>query len=170
MKKEQLLSILDMLKMKQFFLVLLIISLAACEQDGLTWIDVKAEIQKEFPAVERISVSELKTIDLKDVLLVDVRKKEEFAVSHIPGAVNLEDPLDIVELASQSDKNIIAYCSVGYRSAAVVHELNKLGITNATNLEGSIFEWANENLPLINKAGSTHEVHPYDDYWGQLLD
>jgi rhodanese-related sulfurtransferase len=156
--------------MKQFFLILLIISLAACEQDELNWVDVNAEIEKTFPTVEHISVSELKTKDLKDVLLVDVRKDEEFAVSHIPGAVNLENPLDIAELALQSDKDVIVYCSVGYRSAAVVNELNKLGVSNATNLKGSIFEWANKDLPLINKAGSTREVHPYDDYWGQLLD
>ncbi|MGB1799534.1 MAG: rhodanese-like domain-containing protein [Gammaproteobacteria bacterium] len=156
--------------MKQFFLILLIISLAACEQDELNWVDVNAEIEKTFPTVEHISVSELKTKDLKDVLLVDVRKDEEFAVSHIPGAVNLEEPLDIAELASQSDKHVIVYCSVGYRSAAVVSELNKLGVSNATNLKGSIFEWANKDLPLINKAGSTREVHPYDEYWGQLLD
>jgi len=159
-----------MLKMKQFFLILLITSLAACEKEKLNWVDVNAEIEKKFPTVQHVSVSELRAKDLKDVLLVDVRNKEEFAVSHIPSAVNLEDPLDIVALASQSDKNIIVYCSVGYRSAAVVHELNKLGITNATNLKGSIFEWANKDLPLINKAGSTHDVHPYDDYWGQLLD
>lgn len=156
--------------MKQFFLILLILSLAACEQDGLNWADVNAEIQEKFPKVERISVSELKTKDLQDVILVDVRKKEEFSVSHIPGAVNLEDPFDIAELASQSDKDVIVYCSVGYRSAAVVYELNNLGITNATNLEGSIFEWANEDLPLVNKAGRTRDVHPYDEYWGQLLD
>ena len=156
--------------MKQLFLVLLIIGLAACEQDQLNWVDVNEEIHKKFPMVERISVSELKTKDLNDVLLIDVRKKEEFAVSRIPGAINLEDPLDIAELASESDKNIIVYCSVGYRSAAVVDQLNKLGVTNARNLEGSIFEWANKDLPLINKTGSTHDVHPYNDYWGQLLD
>lgn len=156
--------------MKKFFLILLIFSLAACEQDGLNWADVNAEIQEKFPKVERISVSALKTKNLQDVILVDVRKKEEFAVSHIPGAVNLEDPFDIADLASQSDKNIVVYCSVGYRSAAVVHELSNLGITNATNLEGSIFEWANKDLPLVNEAGSTRDVHPYDEYWGQLLD
>ncbi|MFT5395006.1 MAG: rhodanese-related sulfurtransferase [Gammaproteobacteria bacterium] len=156
--------------MKQFFLFLLILSFVACDQDGLNWANINAEIQEKFPKVERISVSELKTKDLQDVVLVDVRKKEEFAVSHIPGAVNLEDPFDIAELASQSDKNIVVYCSVGYRSAAVVHELNNLGITNAKNLEGSIFEWANKDLPLANETGSTRDVHPYDEYWGQLLD
>ncbi len=156
--------------MKQLFLILIIFTLAACEQDGLIWADLNAEIQEKFPDVERISVSELKAKNLKDVILVDVRKQEEFAVSHIPSAVNLEDPFDIADLASQSDKSIVVYCSVGYRSAAVVQELNNLGITNATNLEGSLFEWANEGLPLVNEAGNTREVHPYDEYWGQLLD
>lgn len=156
--------------MKPFYTLILICCLIACEQDGLNWDDVNVEIQRKFPDVERLSVKELSTKDLKDVILVDVRKKEEFAVSHIPGAVNLVDPFDIAELASQSEKEMVVYCSVGYRSAAVVHELNNLGIKTAKNLQGSIFEWANNDLPLIDKNGSTRNIHPYDDYWGQLLE
>jgi len=156
--------------MKYILILLFILNLTACEKDGLNWDDVNAEIQEKFPKVERISVDELNKRGLNEVILVDVRKKDEFAISHIPGAINLVDPFDIAELTTTSDKELIVYCSVGYRSAAVVHELNNLGIDNAINLEGSLFEWANKGLPLINQAGSTREVHPYDEYWGQLLD
>jgi rhodanese-related sulfurtransferase len=156
--------------MKYSLLIFLILSLVACEQNELNWNDVNAEIQEKFPTVERITVKELNAKDLTDIILVDVRKEAEYEISHIPGAINLADPFDIAALASETNKDVVVYCSVGYRSAAVVHELKNLGINNATNLEGSIFEWANEDLPLINKRGSTHDVHPYDDYWGQLLD
>lgn len=155
---------------KTIFLFIFALCLGACEKEGLNWIDVNAEIQNKFPTVERISVKQLNSKKREDVILIDVRKKEEFNISHIPGAVHLEDPFDIAELASTSDKELIVYCSVGYRSAAVVHELINLGIDNAKNLEGSIFEWANDGLPLVNKNGSTRQVHPYDDYWGQLLE
>ncbi len=156
--------------MKYSFLLIVIFSLSAYAQDELNWHDVNAMIEKKFPDIERITINDLKTRDLNDIILVDVRKKKEFLVSHIPGAVNLTDPFDIAELASGSKKDIVVYCSVGYRSAAVVNELKNLGIKNAVNLEGSIFAWANAGLPLVNQTGSTREVHPYDEYWGQLLD
>lgn len=156
--------------MKYSLLILLVLSLAACEQDKLNWRDINAEIQQKFPEVERITINELNAKDLTDVILIDVRKKEEFAVSHLAGAINLTDPFDIAGLASETEKDVVVYCSVGYRSAAVVHELKNLGIKNAINLEGSIFAWSNAGLPLVNQSGSTRDVHPYDEYWGQLLD
>jgi rhodanese-related sulfurtransferase len=156
--------------MKYSLLLLMVLSLVACDQDKLNWDDINLEIQQKFPSVERITIDELKAKDLTEIILIDVRKKEEFVVSHIPGAVNLTDPFDIAELVSESEKDVVVYCSVGYRSAAVVHELKNLGVHNTTNLEGSIFAWANADLPLVNQTGSTQSVHPYDDYWGQLLD
>tara|TARA_R110002094_G_scaffold56909_1_gene68013 strand:+ start:5009 stop:5479 length:471 start_codon:yes stop_codon:yes gene_type:complete len=156
--------------MKYSLLILFILSLIACEQTELSWHTINAEIQKKFPEIERITINELNAKDHANIILIDVRKKEEFMVSHIAGAINLTDPFDIAEIASESEKDVVVYCSVGYRSAAVVHELKNLGISNAVNLEGSIFAWSNAGLPLVNKAGHTRDVHPYDEYWGQLLD
>ncbi|GJM04941.1 MAG: sulfurtransferase [marine bacterium B5-7] len=155
--------------MKYSLLILFILSLVACEQTELNWNTINKKIQQEFPEVERININELNAKDHKSIILIDVRKKEEFMVSHIAGAINLSDPFDIAEIASESEKDVVVYCSVGYRSAAIVHELKNLGINNAINLEGSIFAWSNAGLPLVNKAGSTRDVHPYDEYWGQLL-
>ena len=39
------------------------------------------------------------------------------------------------------------------------------------NLEGSLFQWANENRELITCSGhKTKFVHPYNAVWGKLLD
>ena len=39
-----------------------------------------------------------------------------------------------------------------------------------SNLKGSIFKWANEGRPLVQDGKPTHQVHPYNKYWGRLLD
>jgi rhodanese-related sulfurtransferase len=155
--------------MKYKYLLLLFLLLGACQRDTLNWEQLNTEIKQTFPAVEHISIDELSANNNKNTFLVDVRADEEYAVSHIPGALNLTNPKTIAKLAQQSKKNVVVYCSVGYRSAIMANELKKLGITNVKNLEGSIFAWANAGLPLINQSGNTREVHPYDEYWGQLL-
>jgi hypothetical protein len=68
------------------------------------------------------------------------------------------------------DKPIVTYCSVGYRSAAFAKKLSEAGYRNGTNLEGSIFRWANENRPLVHDGQPTDKVHPYNRLWGILLD
>lgn len=156
--------------MKRYLFFFLVLSLFSCEQNALNLNNLSAEIQKNFPSVAHISIGELNSRDLSNILLVDVREREEYAVSHIPGAKNITNAKDIAILALQSKKDIIVYCSVGYRSAIIAKKLKTLGVNNVTNLEGSIFAWANAELPLVNQTGNTRTVHPYNDYWGQLLD
>ncbi len=155
--------------MKYSYLVLLVLVLPACQGDTLNWDQVNAEIQQKFPDIKQISIDELNAKDNKNILLIDVREDNEYAVSHIPGAININNPKTIAKLAVQSSKDVIVYCSVGYRSAIMAKELENLGITNVANLKGSLFAWANDGLPLVNQSGSTREVHPYDEHWGQLL-
>ncbi len=50
-----------------------------------------------------------------------------------------------------------------------MERLKKEGFTEAKNLEGSIFEWANKDYPLERDGKPVHEVHPYDETWGRLL-
>jgi hypothetical protein len=37
------------------------------------------------------------------------------------------------------------------------------------NLEGSIFQWANEHRPLVRDGQRETRVHPYNAVWGRLL-
>jgi len=63
----------------------------------------------------------------------------------------------------------VTYCSVGYRSAKMAQRLRNAGYTNVQNLEGSIFEWANEHRPLVRDGEPTKQVHPYSALRGHLL-
>jgi hypothetical protein len=52
----------------------------------------------------------------------------------------------------------------------MAERLQKAGFTNVMNLEGSIFQWANEGRPVYRDAAEVQQVHPYDGIWGKLLD
>ena len=141
---------------------------------GIGWSLVNAKIHREFPDVPRMETSELaellKSPEQQRPLLLDVRTRAEFEVSHLPGAIRVEPGSDPAALRLPRDKRIVTYCSVGYRSAAMAKRLRDGGYPQVTNLEGSIFQWANENRPLVNDGRPTDKVHPYNGVWGMLVE
>ncbi len=137
-------------------------------RESPTWEKIHAEIDEKFPEVPSISLAELKQAMAADteLILVDVRSRKEYAVSRLPKAIHLSSPN---ELAFPTNQFIVCYCSVGYRSAEFVQAARKLGYTNIVNYKGSIFEWANAGNPVYQDDEIVAKVHPYNAYWGQLL-
>ena len=138
----------------------------------------KAEIIREygpFPEVEQVSAEELRSsFDSggKAPIVLDVRTPEEYRVSHLKSAIRVDPEGELPEVVRTLDHNapVVAYCSVGYRSSRLVDRLRKEGFTDAKNLEGSIFEWANKGYPVERDGVPVREVHPFDEEWGRLLD
>lgn len=145
------------------------------------WRRVKLWIRQSFPTVPTISTRQLANWLERDSLnppaLIDAREPEEFAVSHLPNAYRAQSVAEVVQAGITRDMPVVVYCSIGYRSARLVQALNEVGY-QATNLEGSIFQWANEGRGLVTSQGSsqnaqatpTQKVHPYNDFWGLLLE
>lgn len=132
-----------------------------------SWQSINDDIARKFPEIKSLSTEKLAQIlDDGELHLIDVRQPQEFAVSSIKGAVNIQSPEDVT---FSHDSLIIAYCSVGYRSAKFASQLQQAGHTRVYNLHGSIFEWANKGYPLYRETSLTHFVHPFDDQWGKLL-
>ncbi|MCH7548797.1 MAG: rhodanese-like domain-containing protein [Candidatus Krumholzibacteriota bacterium] len=149
----------------------------ACVQSGdLTWAAVNSTVHAKYPEVAHLTTSELSARMQSDSalapILLDAREPDEYEVSHIHGAVLAPDLDRTLEALAGvgKDRAIIAYCSVGYRSGALAKELQERGYTNVYNLEGSIFQWANENRPLYRGENRVVEVHPYNRKWRVLLD
>jgi len=141
----------------------------------LNWPDVKARIRSRYPAVPQLSVSALRDW-LRDStrappLLLDVRTPEEFADGHIEGAVRVDSVGEALQRLrlQPAGVSVVLYCSVGQRSSALADRLLARGTRSIYNLEGSVFEWANEGLPVVASDGRTGKVHPYDREWGVLL-
>ncbi len=148
-------------------------SLLGCDR-SVAWPAVRQMIRAEFPEVEQISAGELRDwLASADPppLLLDVREEAEYQVSHLRGAVRVDPSEAEPELPAgvDQDTTIVAYCSVGYRSTALVESLTQRGFTNVKNLDGSIFEWANRGLPVVRDGQEVRQVHPYDRKWGRLL-
>ena len=141
--------------------------------DAARWRDTLAEIREAFPDVPQLTTQQLadKLTGGEPVLLLDAREAEEFQVSHLSGAVpaaTVRAALTAIQ-ADSRQPTVVAYCSVGYRSSRLVSRLKARGITNVFNLEGSLFQWANEGRPLARADRLATRVHPYDDDWGELL-
>jgi len=107
---------------------------------------------------------------LERPVILDVRTKEEFEVSHLDGALRTDpDHPEIAALHLSGDSPVVVYCSVGVRSAAIVDELEAAGVAKVYNLEGGIFDWANEGRPIFREGEPADQVHPYGEPWGLYL-
>jgi len=137
---------------------------------------VKQEIRDEFPDVRPVTTEQLAEWladpDRKAPVLLDVRETEEYGVSHLRSAQRALTESEALEALRgvKKDDPVVVYCSVGYRSAQLARALKARGYTHVVNLEGSIFQWANEGRPVYHDGRPVNKVHPYDATWGKLLD
>lgn len=100
-----------------------------------------------------------------------MREPDEFAVSHLSGAIQVSPDATSDQLINKIDfsKPIVVYCSIGYRSSALARRLAAAGAKVVKNLEGSIFKWGNEGRPMVSNSGATDKVHPYNRKFGRML-
>ncbi len=151
----------------------LIVTAALAYAGGVRWLLVNWKVRSDFPDVPRIGTEEvaawLHDPKREPPVLLDVRTKAEFDVSHIHGAQRIEPGSSADAIGIPRDKPIVTYCSVGYRSGAFAKKLQDAGYKNVQNMTGSIFEWANEGHPIERAGKRVAQVHPYDARRGKLL-
>lgn len=137
----------------------------------LAWGLVRQLVRWRFTNVRSISTNVLADWLEQPNLptLLDVREAEEFAVSHLPNTYHTPTVEAVHHLPVEADTPIVVYCSVGYRSAQFVQQLQDAGFSQAMNLEGSIFQWANEGRSLVRDRQPVQAVHPYAAVWKVLL-
>ena len=85
------------------------------------------------------------------VLLVDVREESEWARDHLPGAVHLGKGIierDVEQRAPDPSTPMILYCGGGFRSALAADNLQKMGYTNVTSMDGGWRAWTAAGLPV----------------------
>ena len=121
-------------------------------------------------SVPEISVDSLALI-IADVQLVDTREQDEFDISHLEGAIfsGYDDYDSTIVDRLDTDKPVIVYCSIGYRSEKIAERLIEAGFTDVYNLYGGLFEWMNQGYEIIDDSGPTDSVHAYCRAWGIWL-
>lgn len=132
----------------------------------------KRFLRWRFNDIPQVTTSELGE-QLKSTnapILLDIRARDEFEMSHIPNARHLSPEATDAQVRAHlatipTSRPIVVYCSVGYRSCTMARRLKKLGRKNVSNLEGSIFAWATESRTLE----SSQTVHPYNWFGNRML-
>ena len=105
---------------------------------------------EETMTYKQISMDEAKQIfesgTEDSYLILDVRRADEFAAGHIPGAVNVanesigeEPPVELPD----KNQTIYVYCRSGNRSKQAAGKLATLGYKNIVEF-GGILEWTGE--------------------------
>jgi rhodanese-related sulfurtransferase len=110
-------------------------------------------VQEAKAAINEVSAAEVKKmIDNKeDIILLDVRDKEEYEPEHIPGAINISR--GTLELKSNliipdKTKKIVVYCGIDRRSPLATKTLNDFGYKKAINMVGGLKAWKEAGYPL----------------------
>ena len=90
---------------------------------------------KQITMSEAVKIMETEN----NYIILDVRRADEFAEGHIPGAINVANEVigteEIPELPDKSQL-ILVYCRSGRRSKEASEKLVKLGYTNIVEFGG----------------------------------
>ena len=118
--------------------------------DGPTSVFIAGKLggTENMASYTSISMEEVKEAFEQDgsYIIVDVRRADEYAQGHIPGAINIanegimdEDPAELPD----KDQLIYVYCRSGRRSQEAAAKLAALGYSNVIEC-GEILDWTGE--------------------------
>ena len=153
-------------------IILITIVLSSFSLNAQMSIDELLKINNIDP-ISYISVEELRKIQFNEgVLIFDAREFSEYNVSHIESAKYIGfkefSKKDFELLAPNKNATIIVYCSVGIRSEKIGKKLQRMGYTNVKNLYGGIFEWKNNEFPIVDSTNTeTENIHVYSKRWSK---
>jgi len=157
---------------KKYLCLILLACASACSgQQAVENVGFRSLLQGLLShSVPEISVTEAAR-DSAGILFLDAREPREFEVSHLAGALPVGyDHFDLQSVQQvPRDRQIVVYCSVGYRSEKIAERLRAAGFTNVANLYGGIFEWVNQGHSVVDDKGPTQQVHAFDKTWGVWL-
>ncbi len=92
---------------------------------------------------KQISVKELNSLlPHRDLILADVRDRESFICSHVPGAEHLSmDRLQQFCAQAKPSQSVVVYCYHGVTSQSVAQFLVEQGFDSVYSLEGGFEAW-----------------------------
>ena len=115
-----------------------------------TYRELLAQVKTEIDEISTIEAHE--RLDAPDgSLFIDIREPDEWEEGHIPGAIHvprgrLESRIE--GLLPDKSRRIVAYCSVGSRSAFAAKVLNELGYDDVVSLAGGFTDWKRNGFDI----------------------
>ena len=110
----------------------------------------KELIRRVKSEIREVSVQEAR--QREGAVLLDVREADEWSQGYVPGAVYVPRgylELRIEEKVPDKDREVIAYCAGGTRSALAVKALQELGYRKASSMAGGFSRWKEAGFPIV---------------------
>ncbi len=109
---------------------------------------INLELRTTFSSVKKLTIDELTSlINSSRVLLIDLRKTDDYQKGHIVNAKNYSiDELDTLKINKVD--YVVTYSSNDNESIKAAKILNKAGIENICYLDGGLATWLDNNMPL----------------------
>ena len=166
------------------YIILMLLFLASLTPSSAIALDFKLDriqedLEKQYTKISHIDGNNFSKLNHEKIIVFDVREKNEFDVSHLPQAIQVDPEISNQSFISNykeqvAGKDIVFYCSVGQRSSVLASRLKSAlieqGATKVYNLKGGVFRWSNEKKELIQDNKPTQFVHPFNPLWGLLLE
>lgn len=111
-----------------------------------------------MPEVPEVSAGDGAALVEAGAFLLDVREQEEWDAGHAPGAHHI--PLSQLGARASEvpeDRQVVAVCKMGGRSAAATDALNRAGY-DVVNLAGGMQAWAEAGLAVVSAEGAPGTV------------
>ena len=110
--------------------------------------------QHQHADIPEVSAEEMKLLKEEDadVILLDVRRDDEWDEGHVEGAVHLcldEVEQKAFEVLSDKNAKIICYCRAGVRSLKAAHILKEQGYTHLASQAGGITAWCDAGFDVV---------------------
>lgn len=115
--------------------------------------DFEILVNEIRPQIKELTVTQVqqKFANGEQFIFVDVREDNEWAAGRIPYSIHIGRGVlerDIASNVSNKSAEIILYCGGGFRSALAAYNLQKMGYTNVSSMDGGIREWKELSLPI----------------------
>ena len=148
-------------------------------QFSLWMVERAVQVKHPVPDISHQELhDQMRSSDATQYLVFDIRELDEYRVSHLPAAVQVDPDTEVSIFldtygASIHGKRLVFYCSVGYRSSIFVERLQQESLAHGAqsleNLRGGIFRWFNEGKTVVDESGTVEKVHPFNEKWGSMV-
>lgn len=143
--------------------------------------EMERKVERDHPGVQSMIPQHFEAMlnGREPLLVLDVREKAEFDVSHLPGAEHVDPDMSSADFLARfgdaiAGRLVVLYCSVGVRSSRLAGVIGedaiRRGATGVYNLRGGIFAWHNYGQKLRTPGEARDVVHPYSRAWSSYLD
>lgn len=145
--------------------------------------DFLEEARQLVPEVTVAEVAERRQHG-EDVILLDVREKDEVRTGYINGALSVPRGFLEMQVTGQipdRDQDVVVYCAGGVRSLLAGRVMREMGYQNVSSMAGGITQWKDAGYPIVrDRQLSDEQLERYSRHFllsqigeqgqGQLLD